>query len=103
MDEVTETQYEDLTEPGPSRTAWLRTLSPANVAMRIIDAHDEGVPDGMAEDFLREWSEASTAALTNEMLDVAAGLDLLIQGGCDQAKNLARLRNHLRAVAEQNQ
>lgn len=36
------------------------------------------------------------ARLREEMLTVAAGLDLVISGGCDQASNLARLRDHLR-------
>lgn len=92
-------QYADLAESGPERTAWLRSLSPGVVAMRVIDAHDEGVPDTMAEEFVNEWAEAITDRLVNHMLDVAAGLDLLIAGGCDQAKNLVRLRDHLRTEA----
>lgn len=37
--------------------------------------------------------------LREEMQIVAAGLDLVISGGCDQATNLARLRDHLRREA----
>lgn len=39
------------------------------------------------------------ARLREEMLTVAAGLDFVISGGCDQASNLARLRDHLRREA----
>jgi hypothetical protein len=74
--------------------------TPNSNALRAENGGSPFPPIGCGECACSEAGGVEVARLREEMHTVAAGLDLLIAGGCDQASSLARLRDHLRREAD---